>query len=562
MSAKENTPTQRVNIRKIVTLFLVWVPIYLLVLSPAGIAHAAPGSTSGKMQVEITLPEVANQPSWTGRIFLFVAPTNQTEPRFESKTSLFGEDLRAAKPGGLVMLDGGMTGDPEDHLSDLAPGDYYVQEGFNVNTEFHRADGHTLWAHMDQWDGQDFKKSPGNWISKPQEFHIGTDAPAKIKLKLDQVIPPITVPPDDQWVQRIKFESPVLTKFWGHPIYMGATVLLPKDYALHPERRYPVVYIQGHFGLGAPFGFSAPSNTTGAPAPPSGTNTIGAPARKQTGPEFSADWISENFPGMILVTFQHPTPYFDDSYGVNSPNCGPYGDAIMQELIPAIEHRYRTIEKAEARMLTGSSTGGWGSIALQLYHPDFFGGTWAFSPDPVDFRLYYGGVNIYEETNAYVEKPGIPFQGGGTSNRRGSHRAAVLGMQDGRWEWWKHTNPGPDGTPLPVWDLATGKIDREVVRKMRENNFDLREYMARNWSTLGPKLAGKLHVCAADTDSFYSNLAVHLFEDYMQHSDNPHVTGTFQYGPVGSHHGWQPMSNSELLRTMAKYMAEHGVEAR
>lgn len=560
-------------------LSLELAAFYLLILLPGGIAQATPDSLPGKIQVEVTLPEMADRPRLTGRVFLFVASTNQTEPRFESKASLFGQDIRAVKAGEVVTLDSQMTGDPEEHLADLAPGNYFVQAVFNLYTEFHRADGHTIWAHMDQWEGQDFKTSPGNLFSQPQAFQIGADGAGKLKLKIDQVIPPISVPPDDEWVQRIKFESPLLTKFWGHPIYLGATILLPKDYAMHPEQRYPVIYIQGHFGLGAPFGFSAPSIPGGPqsgtrqpdkqvaqasppPGSPPGTNGLRAPARKEKGQEFSADWTSDDFPRMIAVTFQHPTPYFDDSYGVNSPNCGPYGDAIMQELIPAIERRFRTIKQASARLLTGSSTGGWGSLALQLYHPEFFGGTWAFSPDPVDFRLYYGGVNLYEETNAYAEKPGEQFRGGGSSNRRGSHRAAVLGTQDGRWEWWKHTPCGPDGYPLPVWNLATGEINREVVRQMQAHNFDLRDYLARNWSRLGPNLIGKLHVCAADTDGFYSNLAVHLLDEFMQHSVNPHEAGSFQYGPVGSHHGWQPTSNSELIRTMAKYVADHSSGAK
>ena len=43
------------------------------------------------------------------------------------------------------------------------------------------------------------------------------------------------------------------------------------------------------------------------------------------------------------------------------------------------------IRKPYARLLTGGSTGGWESLALQVYHPDFFGGTWTLYPDPVDF---------------------------------------------------------------------------------------------------------------------------------------------------------------------------------
>ena len=61
-------------------------------------------------------------------------------------------------------------------------------------------------------------------------------------------------------------------------------------------------------------------------------------------------------PRFLYVTLQHPSPYYDDSYGVNSENNGPYGDAIMQELIPAVETRFRAIRQSWARMLSGGSS--------------------------------------------------------------------------------------------------------------------------------------------------------------------------------------------------------------
>jgi hypothetical protein len=497
-----------------------------------------------KIRLEIALPAATKEPALTGRLFLFVAHTNQPEPRLHYQ-SLFGQDVHGAKASQRIVLQDRVAGYPERSLGDLAPGDYVVQALLNIYTEFHRADGHTIWAHMDQWEGQNFAVSPGNLISEPQSVHLEAGMPAPIQLNLVKELPPVAVPPETEWVQRIKFQSPLLTRFWGHPMYLGATVLLPKGYAEHPEIRYPVIYIQGHFSLGAPFGFSptpdpnakkswarqrqeAAAQHRPPPAPPPGTVAIGALSNTETGHEFYEAWVADDFPRVIAVTFQHPTPYFDDSHGVNSPNCGPYGDAIMQELIPALERRFRMINRAYARVLTGSSTGGWGALAMQLYHPDFFGGARAFSPDPEDFRRYYGGVNIYEEVNAFVEKPGLEFKGGGRSNRRGSQRAAMLGWQDGSFEWWKHTPTGPNGYPLPVWDLETGKINRAVVRDMREHDFDLRDYLERNWPRLGPKLIGKLHVCAADTDGFYSHLALHLLDDFLRATRDPHEPGSFQ----------------------------------
>ena len=49
---------------------------------------------------------------------------------------------------------------------------------------------------------------------------------------------------------------------------------------------------------------------------------------------------------MFAVTFQHPTPYFDDSYAVNSANNGPYADALLTELIPDLEEQFRMIPEA------------------------------------------------------------------------------------------------------------------------------------------------------------------------------------------------------------------------
>ena len=507
------------------------------------------------LQVSALLPETLATGVTAGRLFIYFAPTAQSEPRFQSNTSLFGLDTHGVKAGQSLLVPLTTAGAPEQTLRDLAPGDYYVQAVFNVLTEFNRADGHVIWAHMDQWEGQNFARSPGNLFSTPQKIHIGPEAPTSIVLPLENIIPPIEVPADTAWVKRIKFQSPLLSKFWGHPMYLGATILLPKDYDQHPDVHYPVVYIQNHVSIAAPFGFNPAVTSEGSTGSSRKRAPSGDTGQIDKGAGFSEAWQSADFPRMILVTFQHPTPYFDDSYGVNSPNCGPYGDAILQELMPALEARFRMIKAEYARVLTGSSTGGWGSLALQLYYPEVFGGAWAFSPDPVDFRLYYGGVNIYAEENAFLEKTMPGLEGGATMNRRSSQRAAVLGTQEGRFEWWKHTSVGPDGYPLPVWDLHTGKIDRSVVEAMRTNNFDLREYLSRRWPQIGSKLAGKLHVYAAAVDSFYSNFAVRLLDEFMQTTQNPHDTGSFHYGPPSSRHGWQPMTNVELLREIDRHIA-------
>lgn len=63
-------------------------------------------------------------------------------------------------------------------------------------------------------------------------------------------------------------------------------------------------------------------------------------------------------------------PFFDDSYAVDSANVGPYGTAIMRELLPAVESAYRGIGAGWARGVLGGSTGGWEAFAAQVGHRD------------------------------------------------------------------------------------------------------------------------------------------------------------------------------------------------
>ena len=347
-----------------------------------------------------------------------------------------------------------------------------------------------------------------------------------------------------------------LSRFWGHPIYIGATLLLPKDYDAHSDFQYPVIYLQGQFSLEAPFGFTTEPDKPGTkswarqreessakrlnlPEPPDDVHYNGSLMNVESGYEFYQAWKSDGFPRMIAVTFQHPTPYFDNSYGINSANAGPYGDAIMEELIPYVEEHFRVTRQPYARALAGGSTGSWGSLALQVYHPDFFGGTWTFYPDPVDFRHYYGGVNLYDDRNAFAVEAGhgwlIPERylsrshGGQVeiSNRQVSQLASILGATDVGLEWVNYTPVGSDGYPKSPWNLTTGTIDRDVVNYMKTHDYDLREYLERNWSRIGPQLVGKLHLYCGDEDGVYLNLGVYLLEDFLANTKNPYYAGSF-----------------------------------
>jgi hypothetical protein len=464
-------------------------------------------------------------------------------------------------------------GFPLASLRDLPAGDYWVQAVFNVYTELHRADGHTIWAHMDQWEGQHFASSPGNLVSDPQKVPI--DPGTHVSIALSRALPAVTVPPDTKWVKHIKIQSKLLSAFWGQPVYLGATVLLPKGYDEHPTAHYPVVYQQGHFSLRPPLGFS--TDSTPAPAPQA---ALMKSYNRESGYEFYRSWDSPGFPRMIAVTFQHPTPYFDDSYAVNSANNGPYGDALLQELMPYLEANFRMIPKSYARVLTGGSTGGWESIALQVYHPDVFGGTWTLYPDPVDFR-HYDLVDAYADTNAFIlgesgqtsgptshwfhperiimrGNDGQPFiterQFSAMEDVMGSH-----GRSAQQFEAWDavYGPVGPDGYPMPLWDKRTGHIDHTVVTYMRDHGFDLRAYLAAHWATEGPQLVDKLHVDVGDMDNYYLNLAVYDLQAFLDSTTAPHVPGDFRYGRPEKGHGWQHATTATLLKEMAATIVRH-----
>ncbi len=504
------------------------------------------------LRFEISFPASVHPEPITGRVFVIVAGREAREPRLQvgswmSQTPFFGKDVDQMKPGQPAVIDTGTPGYPAVSLKDIEPGDYYVQALLNVYTEFHRSDGHVIWAHMDQWEGQQFNLSPGNLYSEVRKVHLDRTAGYSVQLRLSKVIPAVRVPPDTDYVKYIKIESKLLSKFWGHPFYVGATVLLPKGYDSHADARYPVVYYQDHFNLSPPFSFRSGEGS------------------------FGQKWTSEDFPRVIVVNFQHPTPYFDDSYAVNSANNGPYGDAIMTELIPYLEEHFRIIRQPYARVLTGGSTGGWESLALQVYHPDFFGGTWTLFPDPVDFRKYQL-VNVYEDDNAFQapgyswmipERPMMRTVEGQVvqTMRQMSQLEEVLGSR-GRsgqqFEAWEavYGPVGDDGYPKPLWNKRTGEIDHDVAAYMRDHGYDLSYFIRSNWKEIGPKLVGKLHFFCGDMDNFYLNVSLYKLEEFLKGTTTPAYGGSFDWGRPMKGHGWMPMSFAELITEMAGHVRE------
>src|SRR5262249_40018718 len=195
---------------------------------------------------------------------------------------------------------------------------------------FHRGDGYTIKMPMDHGEGQHWERKPGNWFSKSEKIHLDPKKGGQIRVALDQEIPAIAPPKDTAQVKYLRVPNERLSKFWGRPMELGAIVLLPSGWDAHPTARYPIVIHHGHF----------PATREGdgwGTTPPDPKATPPQREQQQAAYQFYKDWNGPNFPRMIHVLVQHPTPYFDDSYAVNSANNGPYGDAITFDLIPMIE---------------------------------------------------------------------------------------------------------------------------------------------------------------------------------------------------------------------------------
>ena len=246
------------NRNRAVTLYVLIAAVLILTATGCGSGSNHPSGPS----FQVSFPSSLHGAPITGRIFVAMSPTNEIEPRIaaynsarrrDARVPFFASDVDQLVPGHNATIDSKSVGYPFLHLSQVPAGDYYVQAVLNVYTQFHRSDGHVIWAHMDQWEGQRWGFSPGNLVSKPQIVHFDPSKDTNFQVSLTQALPPIDVPEDTEWVKHVKIQSKILSEFWGYPFFLGATVLLPKGYSQRSNVHYPTVYFQGHFSLDLAF---------------------------------------------------------------------------------------------------------------------------------------------------------------------------------------------------------------------------------------------------------------------------------------------------------------------
>jgi hypothetical protein len=470
--------------------------------------------------------------SWPrgGRLMVVLAPRGTREPRLTlgqtgmEAPPVLGRDVESLGPGEVATLDGRSAQFPLDRLDQLRPGTYAVQAVLHRNLDLNHAN------------------APGDLYGPVRTVRIDPAAGGVVELELSRALPDETLPPDTDMIKHIKIRSKLLSDFHGRPIDLRAGVILPRDFAREPGRRYLVrVHIGGYA---------------------SRYTDVDAMAAEDT--RFRRDWTADDTPPMILIHLDGAGP-LGDPYQVDSANHGPYGAAVTGELIPHIEGLFRGIGDGEARVLDGGSTGGWVALALQVFYPDFFNGAWSFCPDSVDFRSFEL-VNIYGDENAYInaygfERPSARDVSGEVrftmrhecrlENAMG--RGNSYAFSGGQWGAWNATYGarGRDGRPVPLWDPATGKIDRAAAEHWKA--YDLRRVLEERWAELGPKLRGKLHIWVGEADDYFLNNAVHRLDEFLSRA-RPAYEGSITYSP-GQGHCWMGISEREMMKQMARRVA-------
>ena len=431
-------------------------------------------ATAGPIEVRFS-PEVRAEP-YTGRVYVFFA--NRGEPRsgpnWFNPEPFIARDVVNLKPGETVVFD---PEKPDDVLS------------FPVPLGEQRFSGYAQALIRFNPLSPQVGNGAGNGFSERKRVPLPNEI---LQLDVTSLVPPREFLETER-VKLLEIRSKLLSDFHGRDVTIRGGIVLPESYATSSDRRYPVLFSIPGFG---------------------GTHHVAERAGRS---------LREDNAGGVefLRVMLDPRCPLGHHVFANSANNGPWGDALVEEFIPALDKQYRTVAEPAARFLTGHSSGGWSSLWLQVTYPDHFGGTWSTAPDPVDFR-------DFQRINIYQPKTSIRFDENGAVRplaRRGNEVVVwyrnfdrmehVLGYGGQLHSFEAVFSPrGADGKPQLLWSRETGEIDSAVAKTWEA--YDIRLILERNWKTLGPKLAGKLHVFTGSLDTFYLEGAVRLLKESLE----------------------------------------------
>jgi S-formylglutathione hydrolase FrmB len=438
-------------------------------------ALAAAGAEPRPLEFRLTFDPAISSKPFTGRVYVMLSKGDPgdnltSSVKWFKPDPIFALDVKDWQPRQPLMIGSNALGYPEP-LAKLPKGTYYAQ------------------AVMDFGRDMSFSAAPGNGWCKAVKCELDPATGGTVNLHLDKVFEERKFK-EDARVKLVDIESKLLSEFHGRPVRMRAGVVLPASWSEATKRKYPVVYEIPGFG----------------------GNHFGAFSRKSSA---DADGVE-----VIWVVLDPACPTGHHVFA-DSANNGPHGRALVEELIPFIEKTYRGLGTPAGRFVTGHSSGGWSSLWLQVTYPDFFGGVWSTSPDPVDFRDFQRIDLTKPGTNMFIDAEGKPHP----LARRGqeptlfykpfSDMEEVLGHGGQLGSFEAVFSPrGPDGRPARLWDRQTGAIDPAVARAWEA--YDIRLKLERNWQALAPKLVGKLHVYMGGNDTFFLEGATRLLGEALQ----------------------------------------------
>jgi hypothetical protein len=492
----------------------------VLILSTACNLLAAP-------TIRVQLSEKAATQPYSGRVYVFFSQ-RRPEPRgdhtFGNQEPIIAKDVKELPPGGIVTFS----------AEDVAGMVTYPMPYAEMELNGHRAQAVMRLNPFVPGIG----RGAGNGYSAPAELPAVADngtAAEAITLVVDQINPPREVA-ETRWVKLLAVRSEHLSSFHGRDVAVNAGVVLPPSYYDQPERRYPVIFSIPGFG-GTHHGAFRRDEPTDEP--------------NELGVEF------------IRVSLDGACARGHHVYA-DSANNGPYATALVKDFIPELDKRFRTVAAPGARYLTGVSSGGWSSLWLQVTRPDDFGGTWSHAPDPVDFRDFQK-INIYRQgENLYVDPAGEarPLSRGrggrpGLWFREFSLAEHALGYGGQLHSFEAVFSPrGTNGEPQPLWNRETGAIDAAVAKEWEK--YDISLVIERNWQTLKPKLAGKLHIHMGDMDTYYLEGATLLLRDKLKELGSDAEVVIYP----GAGHGTfvreiRGLLSQQMAETFAKNHPEH-----
>jgi S-formylglutathione hydrolase FrmB len=451
-------------------------PLALLWLAPAIAQEVqkadAPARPSTPLAFEVTYTDDVRPGPISARVYVMLGPAlNRQEPRtgpnWFTPSPFFAVEAKDWKAGEPLKVDASAAGYP-GKLDALKPGKYQAQAVVRLNPDTHALDGE------------------GNAYGAPVVVDLDPAKGGVTKLTVHKVAPPRSFKETD-WIKLVTLPSPRLSAFHKRPITHRAGVILP-DGDLSIKR--PVLYIVPGFG----------GDHTMAPRPDSGGRLA-----------YAKD--------MIRVVLD-PDCGTGHHVFADSAYNGPRGEALVKEFIPHIEKTFNAVAEPGARLLNGHSSGGWSTLWLQVTYPDFFGGTWSTSPDPVDFRDFQQ-LDTYKDANFFKFADGKPRPVARMGNRAMvfnepfSKMEEVLGDGGQLASFEFVFSPLDDqGRPRRLWDRATGAVDHDTAKAWEK--YDIRLVLERGWPTLGPKLKGKIHVVMGDLDTFYLEGATKLLKASLE----------------------------------------------